>query len=439
MKERTPDEIEFLKGVCLGVLMAGIVVSAIILIRYGTIGRGKGQEGAAALTNQQTMGKLETIQSIIEKNYLNDVDGALLESYMFKGIAAGLDDRYASYYSPEEMEEVSRVNTGSYHGIGVVFMEDPETLACVVMSVYETGPAMRAGVREGDILLRVNGEDVTGLGFADAVSLIRDSDEQVELTFRRGQEEVTLRIDFDEVLLTQVSGEMTADGIGYILIPEFDEVTVSQFEETVDDLKGQGMKSLILDVRNNPGGLLTSVTAMLDDLVGEELLVTTRSRGGSESRISSDKEKIFDGPIAVLTNENSASASEVFAGVLQYYGLGRVVGTTTYGKGVVQSTFTLRDGSAFKLTTEKYYIAGELDIDGVGIQPDIFVEAGLEQARDDAQTPEEQMTADDAGVSEEHEKADETKIQGAGPDEEAADEVLAAAVKLLQAAAADIS
>ena len=378
--------------------MAGIIVSAFILIRFGTIGGGKSQEGASVLTDRQTQEKMQTVQTIIAQDYLNDVDSQSLETYLFKGIAAGLDDRYASYYSAEEMEEVSRVNTGSYHGIGVVFQEDPGTGDCIVMTVYESGPAMRAGVREGDILLAVNGEDVTGMDFSDAVDLIRESDEAVDLTFLRDGAEITLQVDFDEVLLTQVTGQMLEDQIGCLVIPEFDEVTVGQFEEMIDSLKQQGMQALILDVRDNPGGLLTSVTAMLDDLMDEKLLVTTRTRGGKEEKIYSDSEQLFDGPIAVLTNENSASASEVFAGVLQYYDLAKVVGGTTYGKGVVQSTYTLSDGSAFKLTTEKYFIAGETDIDGVGVQPDLFAAPGL--ALDESEEEAVSEVSEEEAVSE---------------------------------------
>ena len=383
MKERTPGEIEFIKGVCLGILLAGIVVSAFILIRFGTLGSRGRQEGAAVLTASGTRRKLEAVRDIIAEDYLNEVHADQLESWLFKGIAAGLDDSYAAYYSPEEMEEVARINTGSYRGIGVVFIYREEDHACLVSRVYEDSPAMRAGIQEGDVLVQVGETDVTGLDFETAVDLIRTSDETVELVLLRDGEEIRTNLVFEDILLTKVTAEMLSDRIGCIRISEFDEVTVDQFRDALEDLKQKGMEALILDVRDNPGGLLTSVTSMLDDLMDAKLLVTTRTRTGTEEKIYSDEKQLFSGPISVLTNENSASASEVFAGVLQYYGMADVTGSTTYGKGVVQSTFSFKDGSAFKLTTEKYLIAGEVDIDGTGITPDYPVDEADAEAEED--------------------------------------------------------
>ena len=373
-KEENTINRDFLRGVCFGFLLAGIAVLAFFLTRYTGFG-GRRSNGAQILTDPVTQGKISQVERIIGSDYLYDTDSDLLETYMFRGIAAGLDDKYAGYYSPEEYADINRHNEGSYVGIGVVFMEEAETKQIIVSEVYKGSPAMEAGILEGDILTGLQGETVEGKDFEQIMDMIHaEKDGEITLTLLRDGEEITISCRMDEVLLTSVSWEMEENQIACMEIQEFDRVTIGQFEDALNEVKESGAKALILDLRDNPGGLLESVTAMLDDLLDECLLMTTVTREEHEESIYAEDGKLFDGPAVVLVNNMSASAAEVFAGVLQYYGAAFVIGAPTYGKGVVQSTYMLRDGSALKLTTEKYLIAGELDIDNTGITPDLAVE-----------------------------------------------------------------
>ena len=373
-RKKLKTEREFYRGVALGLLLAGIGVLASLLIRYGTIGTGKGKEGARVLTEQSTQEKLLEIRELLEREFLYDIDGPVLEEYLFIGAAAGLNDPYAAYYSADELEEINRKNEGAYFGIGATFAQDDDK-SIYIAETLQDSPAMQAGIMKGDILSEVNGESIEELSFYEAIDLIvPDEQNQVTLTMLRDGKPLSFTMTFADIALAAVEHRMLEQGIGYVKIPEFDAVTVTQFREAIAALNEEGAQALVLDVRNNPGGLLTSVCQILDDLLGEGLIVSTQTREGDSEKIYSDEKKLFDGPMAVLVNKMSASASEVFAGVLQDYKMGPVIGTTTYGKGVVQKTFPLRDGSAFKFTTEKYYIAGDRDIDGKGIVPDITEE-----------------------------------------------------------------
>ena len=365
---------DFIRGACFGFLMAGIAVLAFFLIRFGTIGPG-GREGADVLTDSDTMAKLRAVQRVIKNDYLEEADAKLLESGMFKGIAAGLNDIYADYYSPEEFEAITRENEGAYIGIGVVFEQDEKSGDIFVRTVYEDSPAMKAGVEEGDILKKVGNAKAEDYTFTELIDLIKGKkDEDISLTFLRGGEELQVSCRMEEVAITNVTCETDDDNIAYITIQKFDHITISQFEEALRSASDEGVSGIVIDVRDNPGGLLESVTMMLDDLLDECVLLTTVTREGKSESVYAEDGRLYEGPAAVLVNSSSASASEVFAGVLQYYGAACIVGEATFGKGVVQSTYSLSDGSAIKLTTEKYLVAGENDIDGVGVQPDISVD-----------------------------------------------------------------
>lgn len=439
--QRIRSRRDFARGVITGALMAGILVMAGMLFRFGTVG-GAGDSGARVLTQEKTLRKLSSVQQIIDEDYLWDVDPEQLEAFMFRGIAVGLDDPYAAYYTRDEEVMAARENQGSYTGIGVVFMQyeegtEPETqqgqsvteqadsdaagseqalrYRIVISDVYENSPAMEAGLSKGDVLTTIDGENVKGSSLAEVMMKINqafDRNETIRLGFLRGDEALEVHIREDEVMITQISGRILDKGIGYILIPEFSSAAPGRFREVLAQLEkeaaadGAGLEALVLDVRDNPGGNLESVTEMLDDLLDSCVTLTSSNAGGEQERFTSKDGKIFDGRMAVLVNSGSASAAEVFAGTLQYYGAAKLVGQTTYGKGTVQHTYTLSDGSAFKLTSEKYAVAGENEIDGTGIAPDVEV-------------PEEENAADAGDMHE-------------GSTEKAEDRVLAAALDLLK-------
>ena len=396
MEEKRTGDRDFIKGLLTGILIALTFVLAFILFRYGTFGKRKGS-GAAALTAGSTREKLEMVASIIDESALEAADEEELVTYLFKGAAAGLDDPYAAYYSAEEMEDIQRQNAGTYHGIGVVLAQEDNENGVTVLEVYEDSPAWEAGILAEDVLTAVNGEDIGGKTIryvTDKIGELFDEEEGVLLTFLRGKETLDIQVKAAEVETAKVTGEMISDAAGLVRIPEFDEITVQQFEQTLADLQAQGMTQLVVDVRDDPGGLLDTVVAILDDLLDECVLLTTRTRQGEGERITAKDGTLYEGPIAILVNEMSASASEVFSGVLQHYGKAVVIGAQTYGKGTVQKTYSLRDGSAFKLTTEAYAIAGEEEIDGKGIIPDILVEETGEEAEEEA--GEETQAQEDA-------------------------------------------
>ena len=366
---------EFLKGVFFGVLLSGVFVMTAFLVLNGTLGgkSASGEEGAAVLTSRETIRKLAQIQDLIEDCFLYEADGEELSAYLFKGLAVGLDDVYANYYTAEELTGMEEAAKGAYQGIGISLLQDPDSGQMRVAGVYENSPAMEAGLRENDILLRVGDTDLSGMDTSDVAALIR-SLEEAELTVERDGEELTVTVKLSSVEIPTVDSQMLEEGIGYLKISEFADVTVDQFEENLEELKAAGLEKLIVDVRGNPGGTLDSVCEILDDLLPEGLIVYTEDKTGFREEHMSDEERLFEGPLAVLVNENSASAAEIFAGAIQDYELGPVVGAVTYGKGVVQRTYRLEDGSALKLTTENYFTPSGQKIEGTGIQPDIPAE-----------------------------------------------------------------
>ena len=377
--ERTEPPRSFGEGFVTGILAA--LVCVIALTAGGMIAdwlvRGKNREqvpGAEVLTDGQTLDKLKEIQELIQSCYLEDVDSDMLSAYLFKGVAAGLDDDYARYYTEEEFKSVQESNQGAYHGIGVTLSQDMATGELSVLEVYEGSPADEAGMRAEDILRAVAGTPVEGIELSDVVSLIKENEDEFELVVYRPSEEqeVTLKLACGPVEKNTVESEMKEPGIGYIRIVEFDTITVDQFEAAVDDLIGQGAESLVIDLRDNPGGLLDSVCDILNYILPDGLLVYTEDRNGNREEFCSDDNHSVDCELAVLVNGNSASASEIFAGAVQDRGAGTIIGTQTYGKGVVQKTYLLSDGSAMKFTVEKYFTPNGTDINGEGITPDII-------------------------------------------------------------------
>ena len=303
---------------------------------------------------------------------------------MYKGLMASLGDPYSAYYTSEEYEELNAETTGSYQGIGVVMQQDADTGEVKVLRCYEGGPGAEAGLLPEDVLIQVNGENVAGMELSEVVDLVKSSEGGTAslIISREGESDyLEINVPLEEVNIPVVEYEMLEDNIGYISIYEFTGQAVSQYEEAFEELQSQGMKRMIIDVRNNPGGLLTSVCDLLEDMLPEGLMVYTEDKDGKRQEYTCDGENELEMPLVVLVNGNSASASEIFAGAIQDYGTGTIVGTTTFGKGVVQSLIPFTDGSAIKTTTAKYYTPSGRCIHGTGIEPDVEVELteGLEQ------------------------------------------------------------
>ena len=359
---------QFIKGAVTGVLCASLVLGG------GYVGLQKaGRAGSTVLSDVAVTNKIAYLEKLIDQNYLDEVDEDSLKEGIYTGLLYGLGDPYSRYYTEEEYEEESRGTEGSYAGIGISITRNTEG-GILVVECYEGGPADVAGLQKNDVITAVNGTDVTDLTPADVSQMIREKEDGTSVLTVYHQEEnepEDISVTVSNVELPTVSYEMLEDSIGYLRITEFTMVTPQQFENAYKDLREKGMEKLIVDLRDNPGGVLSSVCDVLRQILPEGLIVYTEDKYGEKQEMKCDGDTPIDIPLAVLVNENSASASEIFAGAVKDYGIGTIVGTTTYGKGIVQSLQKLSDGSAVKLTTARYYTPKGNDIHKVGITPDV--------------------------------------------------------------------
>lgn len=359
---------QFKKGVLCGILAVCLILGVGTVVKKQFRAR---NENLAAKTEE----KLEQLKYLVDELYLysDEVTDEELEDGILKGYVDALGDPYSVYYNEEETKELYESTEGEYSGIGAVFSQNINTKEVTAVQIYD-GPAKEAGLMEGDILYKVNGEDVSTDDISETVKKIKGEENTiVELTMIRGEEEVTLEITRRKIEVETVVAEMKEDGIGYLQITQFDSVTLNQFQKAMEDLEEQGMKGLVVDLRSNPGGSLDTVVRILDTLLPEGTIVYTENKNGKKEVYSSDAAEC-DLPMAVLVNEYSASASEIFAGAIQDYEKGPIVGTTTYGKGIVQQIVDLKDGTAMKVTISEYFTPNGRNIHGIGIQPDVEVE-----------------------------------------------------------------
>lgn len=327
----------------------------------------------SVLSDKSHVEKLEYLEGLIDRVYLEEKDTQELAEGMYAGLVYGLGDPYSRYYTKEEYQEETNNTEGSYVGIGVAIQKNLEG-GVMIAQCYEGGPGEAAGLKEGDVISAVDGQDVTQLETMDVVSLIQKNDTgSTVLTIHREdvKDPLEITVAITDVELPSVFWEMLEEDTGYIRISEFKGVTAQQFEKAFLELSGEGMESLVVDLRNNPGGLLTSVCDVLRQILPEGLIVYTEDKYGKREEFTCDGETPLSIPLAVLVNENSASASEIFAGAVQDYAIGTIVGNTTFGKGVVQNIRTLSDGSAVKLTASQYFTPKGNNIHNVGIKPDV--------------------------------------------------------------------
>lgn len=379
---------QFFLGLLTGVLLTAVLV---IVGRFGlqlrksAVQSTQAENGELVLTTSGMEEKLDVIQRLINTYYLDEIDNDEVESYLYKGVIAGLGDPYAAYYTAEEYQSMMDSTSGSYYGIGVEVSQNMNTGVITVVTVFSGTPAEEAGLEPGDILYTVDGTEVTGEDLNTVVSMIKgEENTTVEIGIvREGEKDtLTFQVERRNVEVPTVEYEMLEGNIGYIALSSFDDVTYAQFMEALNTLEDQGETALIVDLRNNGGGLVSSVCNILDELLPEGLIVYTEDKYGNREEQTSDAERCFDKPLAVLVNGNSASASEIFAGAIKDYGIGTIVGTLTYGKGIVQKIYPLGDGTAIKLTTSRYYTPNGNNIHGIGIEPDVEVERDTESRTD---------------------------------------------------------
>jgi len=332
---------------------------------------------AGAILDEEAVNKINELAAYAQIYYYDDMELAELRDGMFEGLIDGLGDKYSVYYNEEEYKELQLSTTGQYYGIGAGLTQDLDTMVVSITKVYKGTPSEAAGLKNDDIIISVDGVDGTSMEVSELVKLIRgEAGTTVHLEiYRPGTDEY---LDFDveraDITLPSVDYELLDNGIGYLLIDAFETDTAHQFELAVEEMTAQGMQALILDVRYNPGGMINSVVDIADAILPEGLVVYVEDKAGNRQDFTSDGENYLDIPIVVLINEDSASASEILAGAIKDYEYGTLIGTTTFGKGIVQTIFPLREGDALKLTTAKYFTPNGNYIHKVGIEPDIELE-----------------------------------------------------------------
>ena len=321
--------------------------------------------------------KIRLLQKVINKNYLFDEDPEAVENSIYAGMMEGLGDPYSIYYTEEEYKKLTEDSSGTYSGIGALLQQNPETGICTIIKVFKGSPAEEAGLKNDDILFKVDGNEITGqdLDYFVTTYIRGEEGTDVEITVLRGDklEEITMKVTRRSIDVPTVEYEMKENDTGYIQISEFELVTEEQFKEAVEALQAQGMKRLIIDLRNNPGGIVQTCVEMLDYMLPDGLLVYTAGRNGVGEKYYSDDGHEVNIPTVLLVNGNSASCSEIFAGAYKDFGRARLIGTQTFGKGIVQFVIPLGDGSAVKVTTQHYYTPNGFDLHGTGIAPDVEI------------------------------------------------------------------
>lgn len=322
--------------------------------------------------------KAVSLENYVKTNSLQEVDDEQLMEGQLKGMLQGLDDPYSIYMTEEEFKDFTEHTQGVYGGIGVVVSPGEDNLITVVSPIEGT-PGERAGLKAGDKIIKVEGQEFMADSMDKAVKVMKgEPDTKVALTILRKDKEgkneyIDMDIVREEIRLVTVQSEIVEDDIGYLKITSFDQLTYEEFKENLDDLIDQDVSGLVLDLRNNPGGLLDICVDISDELLGEGVIVYTETRDG-ERTYEKSKKGHTDIPLVVLVNEGSASASEILAGAIQDRDRGILVGTTTFGKGIVQRIKQLSDGSGLKLTVSEYFTPNGTNIHGIGIEPDIVLE-----------------------------------------------------------------
>ena len=322
--------------------------------------------------------KTSVLQNIIDRYFLFDEDMTKVEDGIYAGMMNGLGDPYTVYYTKEEYKALNEDTEGKYSGIGAVVSQNPNTKIITIVKIFDNSPANDAGLQVGDIIDKIDGEEVAGTDMDILVKTKIRGEEgtSFKMTVLRGDDRKEVELDLirRSIEVETVAGKMLDNNIGYIAVSQFDAVTSEQFKSNIESLQSQGMTKLIVDLRGNPGGLLDQVVDMLDYILPDGLVLYTEDKYGKREEYYSDGSHELKIPMVVLVNENSASASEVFTATFREFEWGTVVGKTTFGKGIVQNVLPLGDGTAVKITTQHYYPPSGYDLHKVGIKPDLEVD-----------------------------------------------------------------
>lgn len=395
---------KFIPGIIVGMLCSLLILTGVYLgtdfgktqqkgdVNSGTVsptpiseqeeGHSSGSllDGNAAVNTSGTLDfKAQQIQQLIDEYFLYDVSEEDYETAIYRALMNACNDPYSTYYTDEEYKLLQDTNNGTYCGIGCMVSQNRSTMLITVVKVFRGSPAEKAGIKAGDVIYMVDGVDITSQDANLVVSKMKGEEgtDVVITVYREGESDfldfnLTRAFVQNETIETE---RIQEDGhkLGMITVTEFEKVTKQQFFDAIEELTAWGAEGLIIDLRDNPGGLLDVVVDMLDPLLPEGVTVYTQDKNGEKEIYSSDA-NVLELPLAVLINGHSASASEIFAGAIQDYGVGTLIGTQSFGKGIVQTIISFQDGSAIKMTIADYYTPMGRNIHGVGISPDLIVE-----------------------------------------------------------------
>ncbi|MCM1184854.1 MAG: S41 family peptidase [Roseburia sp.] len=383
----------FIEGLATGVLVClTILFFALGITRFyhNVEAVRKAQEQAVdtseidTVTDVSVTRKLGVLENTIQKYFWQDIPTETLENGIYRGLLESLEDPYSVYYTHEELVALQEQTEGIYYGIGAYISQNQETGYVQISGIIKNTPAEESGLMQGDYIYAVDGENMQGRDSTYVVSKIKGEEgTYVTITVVRegASDALDIEVERRRIESPTVEYEMYENGMAYIQITEFDLVTSKQFEEAYNQAKAEGMRGLIIDLRSNPGGNLSTVCDIARMLLPKGLIVYTEDKYGKREEYACDGKNQVEVPMVVLTDGYSASASEILAGAIKDYGVGRLVGTTTYGKGIVQKVINLSDGSALKLTVSTYYTPNGNNIHQIGIEPDVEVPFDAEQYR----------------------------------------------------------
>lgn len=375
----------FFVGLVSGIAVALMIVAIVYagfgiqnVIEQSQSNGAKAELDEDSALNSDTIAKLQALEETIDKRFfLHEVTDEEMRNGLYKGLLASLNDPYSEYYTAEELASMMEQSQGIYYGIGAYVQLDESTGLPKISGVIEGSPAEDAMLRANDLIYEVDGASTYGLNLTEAVALIKGPEgTEVELTLIREGES-----DYVKVTMTRrkvesptVEFSMLEDGMAYIQVTEFDDVTVAQFADALAAARSSKAGGIILDLRGNPGGNLDAVVDMCSMILPEGMIVYTEDKYGNRDEYKCDGKQELELPLVVLVDMNSASAAEIMAGAIKDYGIGTLVGTTTFGKGIVQQIMSFRDGSAIKITISAYYTPNGNNIHGIGIVPDVVCE-----------------------------------------------------------------
>ena len=362
------------KIVMLVILVAFVtfLVTSIVMYQYFTNdGFGKSLV-ARADESEEIADSLKQYRKIIDKYYLGNIDENELKEGAIKGYVAGLGDEYTEYIPKEDMVDYMADITGDFVGVGIYMVQDTEVNRIMVLTPIKGGPAEKAGIQPGDYIIAVDGVQYTGEQMTEVSNKIKGEEgTTVKLEILRDGETLNFELKRENIKVNPVEGEVLENNIGYIEFSSFDEGTADEFKAKFEELQKQGITSLIIDLRNNGGGIVDEALQIANYILDKDSVILYEvDKNNNEEVEKTTDNPIINMPIVLLTNENTASSSEILAGALRDYGKATIVGTKTYGKGVIQQLLTLPDGSGLKITSEKYLTPNRTEINKVGIDPD---------------------------------------------------------------------